>query len=107
MKLVHIHMHFPWALLSLNLGQVFNPQIGFFRGGEKNKTQKTKNKKTTLPIGTAPRQTLKSSSLMNTKPNLDSHISSHNDRKYLVSVLEIQEKKLKTGVPARAAVKGN
>lgn len=62
MKLVHIHMHFPWALLSLNLGQVFNPlnESGVAR---------------LCLLGTAPRQMQKSSSFINTKLNLASHIS--------------------------------
>lgn len=62
MKLVHIHMHFPWALLSLNLGQVFNPLNEF--GVAK-----------LCLLGTAPRQMQKSSSFINTKLNLASHIS--------------------------------
>lgn len=62
MKLVHIHMHFPWALLSLNLGQVFNPLNEF--GAAK-----------LCLLGTAPRQMQKSSSFINTKLNLASHIS--------------------------------
>lgn len=37
-------------------------------------------------MGPAPRQTQKGSSLLNTKLNLASHISSNNDRKYPVSV---------------------
>lgn len=62
MKLVHIHMHFPWALLSLNLGQVFNPLNEF--GVAK-----------LCLLVTAPRQRQKGSSFINTKLNLASHIS--------------------------------
>lgn len=38
-------------------------------------------------MGTSLRQTRKASSFISTKLNLASHISSNNDRKYLVSVL--------------------
>lgn len=69
MKLVHIHMHFPWALLSLNLGQVFNPLTEF--GAAK-----------LCLLGTAPRQMQKSSSFINTKLNLASHISINKARKH-------------------------
>lgn len=69
MKLVHIHMHFPWALLSLNLGQVFNPLNEF--GAAK-----------LCLLGTAPRQMQKSSSFINTKLNLASHISINKARKH-------------------------
>lgn len=55
-------------------------------------------------MGTAPRQT---HSFINTKPDLASHISSHSDRKHFVSVLEIQAKKMKTGVAVRVVVKGS
>lgn len=43
-------------------------------------------------MGTAPRQTQKGSSFINTKLNLASHISSNNDRKYFVSVLGTRDK---------------
>lgn len=69
MKLVHIHMHFPWALLGLNLGQVFNPLNEF--GAAK-----------LCLLGTAPRQMQKSSSFVNTKLNLASHISINKARKH-------------------------
>lgn len=69
MKLVHIHMHFPWALLSLNLGQVFNPLA------------ESEAAKLCL-LGTAPRQMQKSSSFINTKLNLASQISTNEARKH-------------------------
>lgn len=65
---------------------------------------KDKNRKTTLPMGTAPRQT---HSFINTKPDPASQISSHSDRKHSVSVLEIQAKKMKTGIAVRVVVKGS
>lgn len=54
--------------------------------------------KTAQPVGTAPRQTQKGSSFINTKLNLASHISSNNDRKYFVSVLETGIRKMKRGM---------
>lgn len=69
MKLVHIHMYFPWALLGLNLGQVFNP-LSEFRAAK------------LCLLGTAPRQMQKSSSFINTKLNLASHISINKARKH-------------------------
>lgn len=53
-------------------------------------------------MGTGPRQT---HSFINTKPDLASHISSHSDRKHFVSVLEIQAKKMKTGVAVKSSSK--
>lgn len=49
-------------------------------------------------MGTIPRQTQKSSSFINTKLNLASHISSNNGRKCFVSVLEIRAKEAGEGV---------
>lgn len=43
-------------------------------------------------MGTAPRQTQKGSSFINTKLNLASQISSNNDRNYFVSVLGTRDK---------------
>lgn len=57
-------------------------------------------------MGTAPRQTQKNSSFMNTRPNLGSPISSNNDKKYLVSILEILDK-MKTGLSVRRVAKGS
>lgn len=57
-------------------------------------------------MGTAPRQTQRSSSFINTKPNLAFHISSNNDRKYFVSTLAIQDK-MKTRVAVRVVVKSS
>jgi len=76
MKLVHIHMHFPWALLSLNLGQVFNPLNEF--GAAK-----------LCLLGTAPRQMQKSSSFINTKLNLASHISVNRARKHFCTFVRV------------------